>query len=399
MGEMSKISVIIPTYNRAHYLPQSLRAILNQSRKVDQIIVVDDGSSDSTSDVVGKFMPNVTYLYQQNSGKAAALNRGLEICTGDYIWICDDDDVAEPSAAELLGGTLDRSANAAFAFGKFRRFTEDLSTGSISIFDCGYWPDLDKKPILIALLQDFFIFQNATFVRKTAYEVVGKFRTDLIRSQDYEMIIRLAIAFPGIYVREYIFLQRDHEGMRGSSADRFSASQQFERWSKYDAIFFRELIPNISLDILVPQFIKDKSVRQRAAILQRAAIYARKKIWDRALIDLKLALTLNRLPLTNFEVGICSDFLLSKYGCDELATDRSISLGLKSLRKHGELGKSVTTSISRALLWRITEALESGRISIALKFLRAYLDINGLMGLCSVICRKPASPMGRSAVL
>jgi hypothetical protein len=393
---MSKISVIIPTYNRARLLPEALKAVLSQSRPIDQIIVVDDGSSDDTEAVVKNLSPDILYIYQENSGKSAALNRGLESCTGDYIWICDDDDISERDAAKMLADALDRNPEAGYAFGKYNRFAEDPATGKHHIFGCGYWPNLTETSIAVALLEDFFIFQNATFVRKAAYDAVGPFRTDLVRSQDYEMITRLAIAYHGVYVPEFMFRQREHQGERGSSKDRFSVSQQFAKWMQYDADIFRAILPNIPMDLLVPPTLHGTVIANRAAILQRATIYARRKIWVCAFEDLRTAVRMSPAPLTAAEAQICGRFLLSKYGCDEVASERWITHELRILREQGETGRSIASLVSRGLLWRIKEAVQLGRRSTAFGFVRAYLEINGPVGIISELRRRLRPPVART---
>ena len=107
-----KVSVIIPTYNRAYYLRESLKSIARQTRPADQVVVVDDGSTDNTADVVqeiqreffpGQGWPEFRYLARpKNEGKSRAVNDALEVVNdlGDsedrIVWIFDDDDIAAP---------------------------------------------------------------------------------------------------------------------------------------------------------------------------------------------------------------------------------------------------------------------------------------------------------------
>ncbi|HIG49027.1 MAG TPA: glycosyltransferase family 2 protein, partial [candidate division Zixibacteria bacterium] len=71
------ISVIIPTFNRASLLPRALHSVLNQTRSPDEIIVVDDGSTDNTRDQIADQFPQIHYVYQENQGVSAARNRGI----------------------------------------------------------------------------------------------------------------------------------------------------------------------------------------------------------------------------------------------------------------------------------------------------------------------------------
>jgi len=78
-----KLSVIIPSYNRAHLLPRALDSVIKQSWDADlEIILVDDGSSDGTADLIAEHYPDIRYFYQKNSGVSAARNLGLEVAKG-----------------------------------------------------------------------------------------------------------------------------------------------------------------------------------------------------------------------------------------------------------------------------------------------------------------------------
>lgn len=106
---MTSISAIVPTYNRAGYLTQAVEALRAQTRKPDEIIVWDDGSTDGTEAAARKMGKAIRYFRSENGGKSRALNAAMREARGDLIWICDDDDLALPDAAETLAGML-RSA-------------------------------------------------------------------------------------------------------------------------------------------------------------------------------------------------------------------------------------------------------------------------------------------------
>ena len=86
-----KISVIIPTYNRYELLKRAITSVLEQSYSADEIIVVDDGSLDATSNIQKDF-PSINYIYQKNSGVSAARNRGIKAAKNEWIAFLDSDD-------------------------------------------------------------------------------------------------------------------------------------------------------------------------------------------------------------------------------------------------------------------------------------------------------------------
>ncbi len=94
-----KISVIIPTYNRANFIKATIKSVLNQTVKVDEIIVVDDGSSDKTKDILKTFK-DVIYIKQENKGVSSARNKGIAACRNDWICFLDSDDIWEKEKIE-----------------------------------------------------------------------------------------------------------------------------------------------------------------------------------------------------------------------------------------------------------------------------------------------------------
>jgi glycosyltransferase involved in cell wall biosynthesis len=94
-------SIVIPTYNRAKYLPDALCSVFAQGVAGMQVIVVDDGSTDGTRDVVSRFGGRVQYVYQQNRGPSAAKNRGIRLAHGAFISFLDSDDVWLPGKMRL----------------------------------------------------------------------------------------------------------------------------------------------------------------------------------------------------------------------------------------------------------------------------------------------------------
>jgi glycosyltransferase involved in cell wall biosynthesis len=386
-----RISVIVPTYNRAQYIAEAIAAINAQTYPVLEIIIVDDGSTDGTGTRVGALTGPIKYVRQHNSGKAAALNNGLEHCSGDYIWICDDDDLALPRAAEYLVAALEADCSAGFAFGRFKRLFVDTRTGARRTTAPVYWPAVDASSLLVRLLEDCFIFQNACLIRKRALDTLGPFRTDLVRSQDYEMTVRLALHFDAVYVPEVLFLQRAHEGPRGSARDRFDSAQQLKKWLHYDRLFFSQLYDAIPLTKYAPRaLVAEPDLALRAALLQRACIFWRKKFFALSFTDIAKAVQMTRIgPLTETEKSICGRFLLSKFGCDELAQPEFVAK-LSSLATESQFGRAVVKSMTAPLLWYIRSALVQGNWKDAYRWTITLLPFHKLQGVTMLVRRSLA---------
>ncbi len=123
------ISVIIPVYNRAEMVAQSLHSLLGQSKPPGEILVVDDGSTDRTAAVVDAFGPPVRRLHQTNQGAAAARNSGLNAACGEWIAFLDSDDYLTSNALEVLHRGLVINEGCGLVYGGMTLFRDGPETG------------------------------------------------------------------------------------------------------------------------------------------------------------------------------------------------------------------------------------------------------------------------------
>lgn len=187
---MTKVSVIIPTYNRAHYVGDAIRSALNQEISDLEVIVVDDGSTDDTLDVVNRITdPRVSYVYQQNSGATSAFNRGIAESKGSYINVLGSDDSLLPGGLVPLADELDRHPHLGAISGGFNDVDE---TGKF-VRNAHPWtsfPQLDTKTWLFwcpSILQ-------ASLIRRTWVDAIGGFDPAVKCAQDWDFGLRLAHA-------------------------------------------------------------------------------------------------------------------------------------------------------------------------------------------------------------
>ncbi|GGI67827.1 hypothetical protein GCM10007973_01200 [Polymorphobacter multimanifer] len=347
---MTRISFIMPTYNRADLVAESLHAVMASAGEDDEILVVDDGSTDTTPQVVAALAPRVRYVRQANAGKSAALNRALALTDGAHVWICDDDDLLRPGAVGTLLAALE-SSGAGFVFGRHERFRMDPVAGRIAM-GTGYWPDLSTGSVLRHLLEDAFVMQNAALVRRRCYRDVGPFDETFLRSQDYEMFVRLALRHRALHVDSTVFDQRKHDGARGPSAARHAVAGAEDIWRRFDRRIFETNAGLLSVPVFEALFEgTDKVLCQRAARLQRACVHARHDLWDRAIEDLRAAAAIGLdTPLHSVETAICARVLGGKHGFAG-ALAPPILGALRSLHNHA--GGAIVRAILRGVLWRL----------------------------------------------
>ncbi len=115
---MKRITVVVPTYNRAQFIEGTIESVLAQSLAPFEVIIVDDGSTDHTADICTQFRAPVRYIRRENEGAARARNAGIEAATGDWIAFCDSDDVWKPRKLELQMEAL-RVTSAGWSFTGF----------------------------------------------------------------------------------------------------------------------------------------------------------------------------------------------------------------------------------------------------------------------------------------
>lgn len=90
------VTIVVPSYNRADYIAETIESLLIQTYQNREIIVIDDGSTDNTKEIVERYVPQVQYVYQQNSERGASRNHGLRLAKGEYISFLDSDDLWLP---------------------------------------------------------------------------------------------------------------------------------------------------------------------------------------------------------------------------------------------------------------------------------------------------------------
>src|ERR1700758_715870 len=120
-----RVSVVIPVYNNETYIAAALKSVLSQTRPADEIIVVDDGSTDGTAKVLQSFCNDIRYLYQQNRGEPSARNRGIREAKYEYIAFLDGDDLWRPNKLELQMKYLQQHPSCALVYADMSTFDEN----------------------------------------------------------------------------------------------------------------------------------------------------------------------------------------------------------------------------------------------------------------------------------
>ncbi len=315
MPSSACVSVIIPTFNRAGFLRESLTSVLAQTRPPLEVIVVDDGSSDETPAVVQGFGRDVVYVRKDNGGKAAAINLALPRARGDYLWFFDDDDVALPDSIERRLGVLLARPELGWIFSAYY-FGVTGPNGEI-VRGARKWLTVSSsRAVWVRLLMECFFPLQGCLVRRECFAEIGNFDESLWRSQDYDMLIRLAYRFKGTGIDEPTFILRLHDDLRGPLAERHAVGSRRRIWSQYDRRIGRRIRQRFGL-IDFMESPRDAStataVDPRLALIRRAAVMASKGLIPEMISDCVEASRIQTAPLRRPERLLCGRMLRFPY--------------------------------------------------------------------------------------
>jgi glycosyltransferase involved in cell wall biosynthesis len=202
---MPKVSVIIPTYNRARLVAEAIQSVLDQTYQDFEIIVIDDGSTDNTKEVVGSFKdPRIKYFYQENRGVCIARNNGIKVSNGDYIIFLDSDDLLFKNAIAIEAKILDSYPDVALIYSQL--YTIDEKERVIGLRkpknrQPGIWQG--TREIANLLINGNYICPSQALVRRSSIIDVGLFDPAFSSgSEDFELWVRIAKKYAVSYIAE-----------------------------------------------------------------------------------------------------------------------------------------------------------------------------------------------------
>ena len=207
-----RIAIIIPAFNAAAYIAETLDSVLAQTLPAAEIIVVDDGSADNSAEIAAGFSPRVKVLRQKNSGTAGARQSGAGVTDSELILSVDADDVLLPSALATLADALRANPAAALAVGAAEMWTPGAANPSVPDPDV-VWPD--EKHFWRDLLHGNRIrTSGCVLMRRAALIAAGGWDADrrLLGTEDWELWLRLVEQGPFVRVPEPVLKYRLHPG-------------------------------------------------------------------------------------------------------------------------------------------------------------------------------------------
>jgi glycosyltransferase involved in cell wall biosynthesis len=219
----NRSSAIITAYNSEAFIADAIRSVLNQNRVVDEIVVVDDGSTDGTRRVVADFAEQgIKYVLQPNRGAGAARNRGILETSGEFIAFLDADDTWMQDKTRLQISYLEEHPEAALvsSFARWWNLTKD------SVHISGHTIRNMKTLRREMLVHNMIGNPSMVMVRRAALVEVGVFDEKIRWGQDWDLWIRLVEKYPVAVIPEPLTIYRWHQ-------DNLSHVRRWERQLSY----------------------------------------------------------------------------------------------------------------------------------------------------------------------
>lgn len=234
---MCKVSIIITCYNYGFYLHESICSALEQNVDNFEIIIINDGSTDNTGQIIQTYLsdPRIIYIKQENQGQPKAKNRGISESHGDYLAFLDADDIWLPTKMEKQ---LDLFSDHDVAVVYTRRQWMDPQGDFVP----GNERTLRRGKILDQIIVDNFICFSSSMVRRSALDQVGWFDEELPMGIDYDLWIRLAARYKFDYVDEPLVRYRTgHANLSKNVMRRYECAQKIMRKALADQFIASQL--------------------------------------------------------------------------------------------------------------------------------------------------------------
>lgn len=237
-----RLSVIIATYNRGPALRETLDSVVRQDLPVEEIVVVDDGSTDDTADIARRFHPSVRVVVKPNGGTSSARNAGAYLAKGERLLFLDHDDLLLPAAARTLDTLLDRFPEASAAYADHQIL--DVGSGRVTPDHHRSLPEFGRlaripvirseprarlygKALHHALLHGNLL-QQPWVVRRDAFLDLGGFRTCIRYCEDWDLYLRLTFRHEVVLTDEVISIHR----IEGTNLHLTAWQRQFEMYER-----------------------------------------------------------------------------------------------------------------------------------------------------------------------
>lgn len=201
MESNAAITLIIPSFNRADLIGDTIRSALSQTLQFAEIIVVDDASTDSTIEILKEFGSRITVIRSEKAGVQVARNKGVRAATTPYITLCDSDDLLNPNFVEIISKWFAEFPECDSVYSNFVTFNKDTTDpDKFSSAPVGFFDDAKQNGIFLSQIPDLYkktvafqpLFSSGVTIKKSFYEKIGGYNPAFngIGSEDWEYTLR-----------------------------------------------------------------------------------------------------------------------------------------------------------------------------------------------------------------
>ena len=218
-SEAPSVSVVIATYNRAGFLPETLDSVLRQNFQSFEVIVVDDGSTDNTKEALRPYGDQIRYIFQENRGPSAARNAGVRLARAPWIAIQDSDDVCAPDYLKTLHEYAQGHSECGLIFAN-GAYLKGKEHNRDTIIPAKKSQRLARDGVrLLDLFEKSIVRLQASLISKKCYDEIGGHDESLRISMDLDLTFRIFMRYPVAYLDQVVFYYRKHEGNIGANQE------------------------------------------------------------------------------------------------------------------------------------------------------------------------------------
>lgn len=229
----NRVSVLVPAFNRADYIKETVNSVLTQDYPNVELIVVDDGSTDGTFEILSEYagrgkLKLLTHPGRENKGQSAALNLALDAASGEFIAILDSDDLFLPGKLSAQVEYLNKHPDVGLVYG----MGEGVDGSGQWLYDIHSPDHVEPNDPNAVLLDCYFLLPQNALVRRSVYDQVGCFEEDFRAAQDHDMLVRIAEKTRFGFIPIKVFQYRRH-------GDSISNNGLRRRWTNGFEILIR----------------------------------------------------------------------------------------------------------------------------------------------------------------
>ena len=251
MNDSPKVSVIVPTYNRANQLEGTLRSIVSQTYQDFELIVVDDGSTDNTSKVIESF-PSAQYLpMKKNSGVSKARNIGLACAKGEFICFLDSDDLWKEKKLEIQIHWMESNTDNQVCYTDEIWVRNGVRVNQMNKHR-KYTGDIFRHCLALCIVSP-----SSVMIRAKLFSEIGNFDESLPACEDYDLWLRIAVKYAFHFIEEPLIIKQ------GGHGDQLS--RKYWGMDRFRVAALKKLLDQNSLD-------QEKLKLTRSSLVEKCSV-------------------------------------------------------------------------------------------------------------------------------